>query len=304
MPQHVFRVEADCHAWRRRLALGACSTKPLVPYSADTPPLVLVPAAKAGVQDKRGALPRDLLRRAAGAASRDSRLPALRGSADPRRQRTRRHRQGRSISGPRKRRLVAAAVAGIGFECFEPWLAAARHRGAARAPIRIRLGSVRARRCAVELRKQCPADPRRDHGDAPANRARRAWYWSATPRARPTSWRRSSPIRKSAAAWRPWSAPPAPSAGSALANDAKQYEADLLRHFPGATCQSGDGGAVESLRPAMRRAWLAQNPLPRDVRYYSLVTFPQPERISSILEVELRQAGTDRPAQRQPDDLL
>jgi hypothetical protein len=30
--------------------------------------------------------------------------------------------------------------------------------------------------------------------------------------------------------------------------------------------------------------WLAQNPLPRDVRYYSLVTFPQPERISSILK--------------------
>ena len=26
-----------------------------------------------------------------------------------------------------------------------------------------------------------------------------------------------------------------------------------------------------------------QNPLPREVRYYSLVTFPQPERISSIL---------------------
>ena len=59
-----------------------------------------------------------------------------------------------------------------------------------------------------------------------------------------------------------------------------------------------------SLRPAMRRAWLAQNPLPRDVRYYSLVTFPQPERISSILDVELRQAGPHRRAQRQPDDLL
>jgi hypothetical protein len=71
--------------------------------------------------------------------------------------------------------------------------------------------------------------------------------------------------------------------GSALANDAEQYQADLLRHFPGATCASGDGGAVESLRPGIRRAWLASHPLPRDLRYYSLVTFPQPERISSIL---------------------
>ena len=72
--------------------------------------------------------------------------------------------------------------------------------------------------------------------------------------------------------------------GSALANDAEQYQADLLRHFPGATCGSGDGGAVESLRPAIRQAWLAQNRLPSDVRYYSLATFPQPERISSILK--------------------
>src|SRR5262249_21185436 len=71
--------------------------------------------------------------------------------------------------------------------------------------------------------------------------------------------------------------------GSALANDAEQYQADLLRHFPGATCTSGDGGAVESLRPATRKAWLAAHPLPRDVRYYSLVTLPQPDRISSIL---------------------
>jgi hypothetical protein len=41
---------------------------------------------------------------------------------------------------------------------------------------------------------------------------------------------------------------------------------------------------VQSLRPATRKGWLAQNPLPRELRYYSLVTFPQPERISSILK--------------------
>ena len=47
--------------------------------------------------------------------------------------------------------------------------------------------------------------------------------------------------------------------------------------------RSGDGGGVASLRPATRQAWLSQNPLPREMRYYSLVTFPQPGRISSIL---------------------
>jgi hypothetical protein len=71
--------------------------------------------------------------------------------------------------------------------------------------------------------------------------------------------------------------------GSALANDAEQYQADLLRYFPGATCDSGDRGGVASLRPATRMAWLARNPLPRELRYYSLVTFPQPENISRIL---------------------
>ena len=72
--------------------------------------------------------------------------------------------------------------------------------------------------------------------------------------------------------------------GSALADDAEQYQADMLQHFPGATCGPGDGGGVESLRPATRKAWLAQHPLPREVHYYSLATFPQPERISSILK--------------------
>jgi hypothetical protein len=76
--------------------------------------------------------------------------------------------------------------------------------------------------------------------------------------------------------------------GSPLANDAKQSQADMLRHFPGSTCESGDAGAVESLRPATRRAWLATHSLPKAIHYYSLVTFPRPERISSLLESSYR----------------
>ena len=71
--------------------------------------------------------------------------------------------------------------------------------------------------------------------------------------------------------------------GSPLANDATQSQLELLRHWPDAQCTTGDGGAVESLRPATRKAWLAQNPLPPDFPYYSLVTYPKPERISTIL---------------------
>jgi len=68
--------------------------------------------------------------------------------------------------------------------------------------------------------------------------------------------------------------------GSPLANDAKQQQADLLKHWPRANCDSGDGGAVESLRPDVRKAWLAANELPPGIRYYSLVTLPDRTRIS------------------------
>ena len=36
-----------------KIDLGACAAKPLMSYSADTPPLVLVPAPYAGIQDQR-----------------------------------------------------------------------------------------------------------------------------------------------------------------------------------------------------------------------------------------------------------
>src|SRR5262245_65327266 len=45
------RIHWSCAAMS--LVLAACTSRPLLPYSTDTPPLVLVPAAQAGVQDKR-----------------------------------------------------------------------------------------------------------------------------------------------------------------------------------------------------------------------------------------------------------
>lgn len=72
--------------------------------------------------------------------------------------------------------------------------------------------------------------------------------------------------------------------GSPLAIDAEQSQLDLLQHWPGAQCRPGDGGAVESLRPEIRKAWLAQYRLPPGIAYYSLVTFPEPERISTVLK--------------------
>jgi hypothetical protein len=79
--------------------------------------------------------------------------------------------------------------------------------------------------------------------------------------------------------------------GSALANDAEQQQAELLRHWPGAECDKGDGGGVASLRPDTRKAWLASNTLPPGLRYYSLVTLPTPERVSRVIGKSYRQLG-------------
>jgi hypothetical protein len=79
--------------------------------------------------------------------------------------------------------------------------------------------------------------------------------------------------------------------GSVLADDAEQWQAEFLRHFPGAKCDQGDRQAVASLRRAVRKEWLAQNPLPPDLRFYSLITLPTPDRISRVLGKSYRRLG-------------
>ncbi|WP_232533137.1 hypothetical protein [Ramlibacter pinisoli] len=261
------------------LALAACSATPLIPYSADTPPMVLVPAARAGVQDKRGRF-REIY---CAVLQARKELPDVRPCDEAlTRVGTEPAGTGRPVDlGPSRRRLVVAAVPGIGYECFEQWLqspnsstAHVRQFGYDGAWLRVDALSgteINARqiRDAIMAMPQEPGPPRLVllgySKGAPDILQAVVGY--------PEIRSRVAAVVSAAGAV----------AGSALANDATQFQADLLRHFPGATCQSGDGGAVESLRPGVRMKWLAQNPLPREVRYYSLVTFPQPERISSIL---------------------
>jgi hypothetical protein len=53
--------------------------------------------------------------------------------------------------------------------------------------------------------------------------------------------------------------------GSPLVHDASQAELNLLQFFPGAECDRGDGGALESLKPSVRQQWMASNPLPKSI---------------------------------------
>ncbi len=79
--------------------------------------------------------------------------------------------------------------------------------------------------------------------------------------------------------------------GSPLANDARDDYRNLLQYFPGATCKPAGEGALYDLRPDTRKAWLAKNKLPEGIPFYSLMTFPKPKRISSILVGSYKKIG-------------
>lgn len=272
------------------LMLAACASEPLVPYSTDTPPLVLAPATQAGVVDKRARF-REIYCAV---------LEARRGLPDYRPCEEALTRVGEEPAGmgrpvdlgPSKRRLVAAVVPGVGFDCVEKWLKSpgssaehVRQYGYDQVLIKVAAlsGTANNARQIRDALLAMPAEPG-------PTRLVLIGYSKGAPDildalvTYPEIRNRVAAVVSAAGAI----------GGSPIANDAQQYQADLMRHFPGANCESGDGGAVESLRPATRRAWLAAHPLPMDVRYYSLVTFPQPQRISSVLKSSYRKlAGID-----------
>jgi hypothetical protein len=263
------------------MALGACSMTPLVPYTTETPPLILVPAAQAGVEDKRARF-REIFCEVM--ATHGTALPdyrpctqaLVRVGVEP-------DGSGRPVNlGPSRRRLVAALVPGVSWDCFADWLDA---QGSAAAHVRqfgydlITLkvdGLSSSSHNARQIRDAIIPNP----------------FDGGEPRLVLIGYSKGvNDILEALVSYpeiRPHVAAVVSTAGavggSPLANNAEQSQVELLQHWPGAQCSPGDGGAIESLRPATRKAWLAHNPLPRDLPYYSLVTFPDPERISSVLK--------------------
>jgi len=85
--------------------------------------------------------------------------------------------------------------------------------------------------------------------------------------------------------------------GSPLADDASQAMANMLTMVPGSTCEEehGDNDAVTSLRTDVRRNWLEEHTLPERVRYYSVVTFPEADRVSWALKNSYTLLGQQDP---------
>ncbi|MBW1802494.1 MAG: hypothetical protein JRJ85_17400 [Deltaproteobacteria bacterium] len=72
--------------------------------------------------------------------------------------------------------------------------------------------------------------------------------------------------------------------GSPLAAKGADIYTGLARYFFFGQCDTGDDGAINSLRPAVRMSWLAANPLPESVRYFSLAACTRRDNINMVLK--------------------
>jgi pimeloyl-ACP methyl ester carboxylesterase len=72
--------------------------------------------------------------------------------------------------------------------------------------------------------------------------------------------------------------------GSPVAFKLDEIYTDLARNFLSGRCNTGDDGALDSLKPSLRLSWLAANPLPESVRYFSLAALTKRDNINTLLK--------------------
>lgn len=270
------------------LILSGCASKPLMPFTTETTPMVLVPAVQSGDQDKRGRF-REIFCEVL--ETHEDSVPDYRpceqaltavGNEPP--------GSGKPVNlDQSQRRLVMVAVPGVGWDCFSNWLDLRhtvdehiRQFGYDMVMLDVD-GLSSSANNARQIRDAIMAMPR--EGSQPDLVL--VGYSKGAPDILeavvryPEIHDRIAAVVSAAGAV----------GGSPLANDADQSQLNLLQHFPGSQCTQGDEGALNDLRPATRKAWLAENTLPDGIPYYSLMTFPNPERVSSVLRSSYRKLG-------------
>ncbi|MGB5292398.1 MAG: hypothetical protein WBN41_13230 [Lysobacterales bacterium] len=267
------------------LVLTSCASKPLNPWTTDSPPLALVPVADAGVDDQRGRF-REIYCEVLESRGKDwpdyrpcdEALTRVAGEPAG---------SGKPVNlGVSEQKVLALIVPGVGWECIEEWLEIddsvddlLKSFGFQAELLRVD-GLSGTEKNALQVRNAV-IDLPAEFDDIPILLI---GYSKGAPDILqavvdyPELKKRVVAVISVSGAI----------GGSPLANDADQKDINIIRRFPGAECSEGDGGAVASLRPGVRRSWLANNPLPNDVAYYSLVTYPEPDRISSVLGTTYR----------------
>jgi hypothetical protein len=265
--------------------ITACAGKPLNLWTTDSPPLALVPVADAGIDDKRGRF-REIYCEVL--ESRDGEWPDYR-PCDEALTRVADEPEGTGElvdMGVSQQKFLALIVPGVGWECIEEWLELdesiddmLKSFGFQTELLKVD-GLSSSEKNARQIRDAIAALPGQ-FDDVPILLI---GYSKGAPDILqavveyPELSKRVVAVISASGAI----------GGSPLANAADQKDLNIIRRFPGADCSEGDGGAVESLRPAIRRSWLAHNPLPRDIAYYSIVSYPKPDRISSVLGTSYR----------------
>ena len=262
------------------LLLTACASKPINPWTTDSPPLALVPVADAGVDDQRGRF-REIFCEVL--ESRGEEWPDYRPCEEAlTRVADEPEGTGESIDkGLSQQEFLALIVPGVGWECIEEWLKLDESVASMFKSFGFQTelldvdGLSSSANNARQIRDTIAALPT-EFDDIPILLI---GYSKGAPDILeavvqyPELSERVAAVISAAGAI----------GGSPLANAADPKDLNIIRRFPGASCSEGDGGAIDSLRPATRRSWLAHNPLPDDIPYYSLVTYPNPDRISSVL---------------------
>jgi dienelactone hydrolase len=262
------------------LVIAGCASKPLVPYTADTTPLMLVPAIQSMEQDERGRF-REIFCEVL--ETRKDSIPDYR-SCDEAITRVAREPRGagRAVTlGPAHRRLKILFVPGVGWDCFAKWLAIEdtipehlRQFGYDMETVDID-GLASSASNAKKIRDVILDTPQ----DGTQSDLVLLGYSKGAADVLVTLANYPEILGRIAAVVSLAGA----IGGSPLANDASDDQLNLLQHFPGATCKPLDGGALPDMRPETRKAWLAGHALPAGIAYYSMITFPAPDRISALL---------------------
>ena len=264
---------------------AACSTEPLAPYSTEAGPVPLVAKSLIGLSDERARF-REIFCQVLDV--RGNQLPDYRPCEvaltrvgnEP-------SGVGRPVSlGYSDSRLKALFVPGIGWDCFSEWLGPpttaiqhVRRFGFDFAAVPVEALSSSSKN-AITIRDAILAETQ----DAEKPGLVLIGYSKGTPDILEAMGSYPEIRTRVAAVVSIGGAV----GGSPLANEAKQSDIAPLRYFPGAHCSKGDGGGIDSLRPQTRKTWLAENRLPKGIKYYSLVSLPDPDNVSAALKPGFR----------------
>ncbi len=263
------------------LFLAACANRPLLEYSTDAPAMALLPISQSGLFDKRSRF-REIY--CAINAARGQDLPAYRPCSEALVQLGDEGAPtGKPVNlGDSSSSLTLLLVPGLGADCFKHYLdsglPSAKHVaqfGYTEKILEVE-GLSSSPRNAEMIRDAVMAmpEPEGEERLVLLGYSKGAVDILEAIVAYPELESRITAVISAAGAI----------GGSPLANQVSQGTANLLVHFPGAECGTGDEGAVESLKTSVRHRWLATHRLPASIRYYSLITYPAPDQISYMLK--------------------